>query len=189
MAVVGEEHRKFVKQGRLAPGGAICTYAVFNVIIMIAQWESCHPFSLGCRWRGRDVKHPPTWHNKKGGQESEFPDMVALPGAHPALWMGVRHRGGWTHGHMLVGGSGTAACLALVIHSCLQRPCVLQAVYPVCRHKQPAELPPSTNRLTSKSHSASKSTEVQCAVQGRVGPPRVTSGYKERSCTLPARGK
>lgn len=33
-------------------------YAVFNMIIMIAQWESCRPFSLGCGWGGRDVKQP-----------------------------------------------------------------------------------------------------------------------------------
>ena len=43
-------------------------YAVFNVIIMIAQRESCHPFSLGCRWRGRDVKQPAQGDTARSGE-------------------------------------------------------------------------------------------------------------------------
>lgn len=50
-----------------------------------------------------------------------------------------------------------------------------QAVCPVCRHKQPAEFPPLTNRLASKSHSASKSTEVHTVLlrEGPVPPSNI----------------
>lgn len=106
-----------------------------------------------------------------GGRNLNFPTRRHFLGAHPTLWMrGVRHREWKLTATCWSGALGAAVCLELIIHRCLWRPCALQAVCPVCRHKQPAEFPPLTNRLASKEviqQASPRRCTLCCSREGR----------------------